>query len=318
MRNKVSIIIPVYNVERFLKICLESIINQTYSNIEIIVVNDGSPDSSAEIIEEFLELDNRIIVVNKENGGLSDARNAGLRVATGDYILFVDSDDWIEKNMVADMMSAMLNNQVDLVICDFYHVLTSGKQRENGLGKYKNIVINRQELVKLSLRDKEITNHVWRRLYKKENISAEIFPKGLNFEDLYTTPEFIYHCENIFIINKPLYYYRENPNGIVKTLDFKYCHDYYKALEHASVKYLEYFPELTEEIMAFKVRELASTWCALQKANVNTLEGRALENEIKELIIQNYRFRDKTFFSNLRVLEVLCPIKIRKIYYKFF
>ena len=95
----ISVIIPIYNVENYLKKCIESVINQTYKNLEIILVNDGSNDNSKNIIDEYSTIDNRIKVINKENGGLSDARNAGIEIAKGDYITFLDSDDWIELNM---------------------------------------------------------------------------------------------------------------------------------------------------------------------------------------------------------------------------
>ena len=113
----ISIIVPIYNVEKYLVKSVNSIINQTYKNLEIILVNDGSTDTCGDICEKFKNIDRRIIVIHKKNGGLSDARNAGLQVAKGDYIGFVDSDDWIEKNMYQELLNISLKENSDIVSC---------------------------------------------------------------------------------------------------------------------------------------------------------------------------------------------------------
>ena len=120
MDEKVSIIVPVYNVEKYLDKCIESIVNQTYRNIEIILVDDGSPDKCPEICNEWAKKDDRIKVIHKENGGLSSARNAALEIAQGDYITFVDSDDWIENDMIQSMLTCAAKNDADIVCCGFY------------------------------------------------------------------------------------------------------------------------------------------------------------------------------------------------------
>ena len=115
--EKISIIVPVYNVEKYLKTCLDSIINQTYQNLEIILVDDGSTDNSGEICEEYRKTDSRIILIHKENEGLSMARNFGLDIASGDYISFVDSDDFIARNMMEALYNRLLETQSDMAIC---------------------------------------------------------------------------------------------------------------------------------------------------------------------------------------------------------
>ena len=113
--SKISIIVPIYNVEKYLSKCVDSILNQQYYDLEVILVDDGSTDHSGEIAESYKEKDERVIVIHKNNGGLSSARNAGLDVVHGDYVGFVDSDDWIEPNMYADMMNAMCKYKCDVV-----------------------------------------------------------------------------------------------------------------------------------------------------------------------------------------------------------
>ena len=120
MENLISVIIPVYNAEKFLNKCLDSVIGQTYKNLEIILVDDGSQDDSGKICDEYAQKDNRIKVIHKENGGDSSARNTGLKMATGKYITTIDSDDWIELNAYEDMLKVLLEKNVDIVRCGFY------------------------------------------------------------------------------------------------------------------------------------------------------------------------------------------------------
>ena len=119
---EVSVIIPVYNVENYVKKCIDSVINQTYTNIEIILVDDGSTDSCGSICKEYSLRDNRILVIHKKNGGLSEARNVGLSYAKGNYILFVDGDDYIEKNMIEKLYNTILSNDSDMALCNFFYV----------------------------------------------------------------------------------------------------------------------------------------------------------------------------------------------------
>lgn len=129
MRTKLSVIIPVYNVERYLRQCIDSVIGQSYENLEIILVNDESPDSSGKICDEYAAKDSRIKVFHQKNGGVSSARNTGIKAATGDYITFVDSDDWLEKEMYAEMISAAEKNTADVVMCDFANVKETATEK---------------------------------------------------------------------------------------------------------------------------------------------------------------------------------------------
>ena len=116
-KDKISVIIPVYNTELYLRRCLESVINQTYTNLQIIIIDDGSTDNSLKICTEYAQNDNRLIVYSQNNSGVSAARNKGLDMATGDYIAFVDSDDFIENDMFAKLLNTMVNNEADIIVC---------------------------------------------------------------------------------------------------------------------------------------------------------------------------------------------------------
>ena len=166
MKMKVSIIIPVYNVEAYLDRCLKSIVNQTYENLEIIIVDDGSPDKCPFICDSWQLKDDRIIVIHKENGGLSSARNTGLDIATGDYICFVDSDDYISLDMIETMLDAALTYSVDVVTCGRIRVANSTEEEMYSLPKGK--LFTGEKAIKELFCGGAIEEAAWDKLYKKE------------------------------------------------------------------------------------------------------------------------------------------------------
>ena len=181
MDEKVSIIVPVYNVEKYLDKCIESIVNQTYRNIEIILVDDGSPDKCPEICNEWAKKDDRIKVIHKENGGLSSARNAALEIAQGDYITFVGRDDWIENDMIQSMLTCAAKNDADIVCCGFYfdNVDTTGHLQKFEKAEYEN-----EEIV-LNLLLDNIRPEVCSKLYSAELINQFRFDESIKYaEDL--------------------------------------------------------------------------------------------------------------------------------------
>ena len=159
--SKVSIIIPIYKVEKYLNQCINTIVHQTYKNLEIILVDDGSPDECPKICDSWGRKDSRIKVIHKSNGGLSDARNEGLTKATGKYLLFVDSDDWISLNMVSDLVKIMDKENADMGICQFADVFPDGRIEANSLFEKDYLVLDREETFNRLIEDTALTNHVW-------------------------------------------------------------------------------------------------------------------------------------------------------------
>ena len=215
----VSIIIPVYNVEKYLSQCLESLINQTYSNLELIIINDGSPDSSHLIIDEFVKKDLRIKVVNQKNSGLSLARNAGVKYSTGEFIMFVDSDDWVDLNLVENLINHYLGN--DIVLCSYMRQYDSVKiprvldlegQMEGSSFQLRLLGLRGVELKDPSQIDSLST--AWGKLYKtiiiKEKHIKFLSTKKIGTEDLLFNIEYSNYVSSGFIVNKPLYNYRRN------------------------------------------------------------------------------------------------------------
>ena len=216
----ISVILPVYNVELYLEQCLTSIVNQTYSYLEIIVVNDGSTDNSSSIIGNFASRDSRIKVVNKENSGISAARDSGIEVATGDYIMFVDSDDWVESTIIEILLSKI--QKYDLVVCSYNRYYQNnyvkrvfdieGMLLANDFQR-RLIGLVANELNDPSQGDSLVT--VWGKLYKLsiiKNMNLEfVSTKDIGTcEDLIFNIEYVKYIDKVYIMNLPLYNYRKN------------------------------------------------------------------------------------------------------------
>lgn len=218
----ISIIIPVFNVEKYLHRCLDSIIKQTYTNLEIILVNDGSTDNSGKICDDFSKTDKRIKVIHQSNKGLSGARNTGLTYVNGDYIGFVDSDDWVEPSFFEAMLQTITTKDVDIVECNIQKANT--KLEFYNESKIKKVIIeNRNEAITRIIKNQSFS--VWRRIYKTKLVSDIRFIEGKNSEDVYYTLEVFDRISNIALIDNKLYNYFIGGNSItrgayrLKTLD---------------------------------------------------------------------------------------------------
>lgn len=211
MQPLISVIVPVYKVELFLRQCVDSILAQTYSNLEIILVDDGSPDKCGTICDEYACQDPRVRVIHKENGGLSDARNLGIDAARGEYIAFVDSDDWIAPEMYESMYQAAEKYEAGLVVCEYYDCWS---RKYSGWHKSENQVFLGEEGAK-ALLELKFGNYAWNKLYKRELWTPDIrYPVGKNFEDVRTTYKLVQKCETVVVIPQMLYYYRRHGQGI--------------------------------------------------------------------------------------------------------
>ncbi len=224
---KVSVIVPVYNVEKFLPRCLDSIINQTLKDIEIICINDGSPDNCLSILEDYAKKDSRIRIINQENSGPSVSRNKGILMAQGEYIGFVDSDDWLDVDFYEKLYAAAQKYDADIAACGIK--VYRKYSRVNYMLKYtKESCVDDLER-KLYLCDVPETCNVWNKIYrttfiKNNNIEFEV---GINFgEDVSFTMEALYFSENLVTIPNTLYNYdRLNVNSIVRTKSDKLIRD---------------------------------------------------------------------------------------------
>ena len=218
MNHKVSIIIPCYNVEKYISQCIESIINQTYKNLEIICINDGSSDETQLILEKYIKLDSRIILSNQSNKGLSDSRSSGVEISSGEYILFVDSDDWLE----TDCIDFLMKKQIDYdIICfsyfrDFKNISLPRKLGINGI--FSASYLQRRILGPVQDEIKNIGNldalvTVWGKLYKSDKIKGKKFvdvTKIGTWEDGLFNFEILEQCDKVLIMDEPFYHYRKD------------------------------------------------------------------------------------------------------------
>ena len=207
----ISIVIPVYNVEQYLSKCIDSILNQTYKNLEIILVNDGSPDRCPEICEEYRLKDNRIKVINKENGGLSDARNVGIDNSSGNYVTFIDSDDYIDDDYIDILYKTLILYNADLSIAS-HKVIYPKKIIDKATGE--KFCTNSKEVLERILYDEGIDLSAWGKLYKKSLFNNIKFPKGRLFEDSATTYRLIDASKKIAVNSKSVYNYVIRNNSI--------------------------------------------------------------------------------------------------------
>lgn len=218
MKPKVSVIVPVYNVEKYLVRCLESIINQTLSDIEIILIDDGSSDDSGIICEEYTRKDIRIKVIHKKNGGLSSARNAGLDIAKGEYIGFIDSDDYIHPKMYEILYDNIISYKADIAICDYTDVYDT-VVKEFNIDSEMNIKnFNNVEALNEIYKENGVKFVVaWNKLYHRTVFEHLRYPYGKIHEDEFVIHTVLFNSKNTVYINYPLYYYYQNKEGITKS-----------------------------------------------------------------------------------------------------
>ena len=226
---KVSVMIPVYNVEKYLSECLDSVVNQTLKDIEIICVNDGSPDGSAKILEEYAQKDNRIKVITQENQGLSEARNTGLKIASGEYIAFLDSDDYIDLKFFEQLYKRGIESNSDVVVCENIYRFSGNKQKLFlKVNKEVETTVLKEKFECLYLPE---YCYACNKIYKRECLT-ERFLKGINFEDVYFTSNVLKQCQKLSVAAGVSYYYRIVSNSIVNTPSNKNKYFYHKAFAY--------------------------------------------------------------------------------------
>ena len=225
---KVSILIPVYNVEKYLSKCLESILLQTYKNIEIIIINDGTTDSSLDIAELYASKYDFIHVYSYENAGISKTRNRALEKATGDYYLFVDSDDYIDKDMFKNLIEGAEKYKCEISMCDLVETYNPNEKAKRNPLNY--IKMNKKQALEQLLYDKNIGNYVIDKLFSKTLFDNISFPIGKLYEDISTTYKLFIKANNYIYIPTTMYYYYQRSDSIVNNITRESILDYINAV----------------------------------------------------------------------------------------
>ncbi|HLV23517.1 MAG TPA: glycosyltransferase family 2 protein [Moheibacter sp.] len=311
---KVSVIVPVYNTGKYLKKCLKSLLNQTLDEIEIIVVNDGSTDESQKIIEEFFEKSNKIKAFQKPNGGLSDARNFGLERASGEFIGFVDSDDFVSEEMFEKMYAKAVEHGAEIVLCDLEKVYERGEA-------FRDLPQSPQLPEKIELEKDfsifgEMACFACNKLFKKELFENYRFKKEIHFEDIELIPKLVLDSKIIAKINAPFYKYFERQNSITKTHTAKGL-DMFMAIQNVKEAFEKSsFKHRKEEFERFFIFQGYYSFLAyvayvkdknLKKKMLEELENQLKIYEISKIKIIKYKRFDENYLFSL-------PIK-KEIFY---
>ena len=304
----ISIIVPVYNVERYLEKCVNSIINQTYKNLEIILVDDGATDSSGNMCDELAKSDNRIKVYHKENGGLSDARNYGVERATGDYIGFVDSDDYIDSEMYEKLYEAIKRENADVAECSL-KVIYPGKIELFTDEKYYK-VLGKTEYLEEYLTIKKVFGSVWTKLIKSDVAKKLVFPKGKLYEDTYYAYDLIKIANSFVLIDSPSYNYLMRENSITNSKFNPRIFDLIKIVEKFHKMTYENYPSLKE---AADCRKMYAYFSVL---NSILLEENYRNNEYYSEILSYFKrnyislLKNKYITRNRKLCIILIKISI--------
>jgi len=264
MSPKISIIVPIYNAQKTIERCIDSILNQDFSDFELILIDDGSKDNSGKICDTYAGKDQRVRVIHKENSGVSVSRNLALREAKGEYLQFLDADDWITPNATRLLVESMETNDCDMVIADFYRVIGERLSHKGSIDE--DGVLSREEFANNMMENPADFYYgvLWNKLYKRsiiEKYQLCMNPKISWCEDFMFNLEYIRHCENIFVLQVPIYYYVKTKGSLVsqsmslpktiktKMMVFEYYNDFYKQVlteEEYEKKRLQIYSYLTD------------------------------------------------------------------------
>lgn len=252
---KISVIVPVYNSEKFLERCLDSLINQTLKDIEIICINDGSTDNSESILEKYSQSDSRIKIITKENEGVSISRNIGIDRATGEYIGFVDSDDWVDLNYFEKLYNAAKKYDTDIAVAG---IIRLDKFRKRTYLHFNQEITTKDINTKVKLCDIPDRCYVWNKIYKTEKIRQKNlkFAEGTFYEDVIFTPKALYNLNQMVTVPDTFYYYWRHAGSIVTLRSQKVKEDYKCALREAISFFKKYdidVSELLPEIKKYKI-----------------------------------------------------------------
>lgn len=240
--KKISVIIPVYNVESYLKRCIESVLKQSYSNLEVILVNDGSTDNSGDICNQFSLLDKRVQVIHQKNLGVSRSRNTGIRYSTGDYITFVDSDDYIENDMYEILVNNIEENNADISVCKSRIIYENSNEKITDEKNEKKLLLKEDAIESLIC---NMDNAVWNKLYKYEIIKNIRFNENITHgEDFYFNLQAFKNCELIIYDNRCKYNYIKRGNSITTSMFSIKSFDEVKSKDLIYEYILNYFPQL--------------------------------------------------------------------------
>ena len=313
MDEKISVIVPVYNVEQYLERCVDSIINQTYKNLEIILVNDGSTDNSGQLCDELAKKDDRIRVIHKKNGGLSDARNVGIDEAEAELVGFIDSDDYIDEDMYEVLINNLKAANADLSMCGHYDVYNNVP--ESQVSDKKTWELSPQEAIKMVMEAKILSVTAVNKLYKKSLFSELKFEIGKIAEDAFIMIKLLDKCNKIVATNEKKYYYVHRENSITtQKFSLKFL-NVIEAYEQNKEIILEKYPELKE------VAQMRMNWAYFYVLDRLLLDKEYNDKKLENKLISYLKDQSKgiltdSLFTKGRKIGFVALLLNRNLYRK--
>ncbi|OUP56312.1 hypothetical protein B5F14_09775 [Faecalitalea cylindroides] len=314
LNGKVSVIIPIYQVEKYLERCIKSVINQSYKNIEIILIDDGSTDHCPTICDEYAQKDSRIIVIHKQNGGLSSARNSGLSACSGDYVSFIDSDDYIDEHMIETMVKKIETTNSDIVCCGFYFEMDNGYFSKSFM---PDLILNRSNAIDALIENTYLNHYSWNKLYKKKVFKNVYFPEGKLFEDIRTTYKLFLNADKVCLIDEYLYHYQIRRNSIISSSKGDKVFEIFNAYQVLKHDLIRLYPDKKSLIIKSEMNILINQYMELYKWRTNVEEFKLqntynlFRNDYHMLTQFTMKERLKYFFF-LTSPKLFCQLKERK------
>lgn len=295
MEELISVLVAVYNVDKYITKCLDSIINQTYSNIEIVIVDDGSTDNSKKICTEYAKKDKRIKVFEIEHGGLSKVRNYGIKVAAGKYIYFVDSDDYLDNDLLETLYNNIKKENADISCCSFYEVFKSKIIKKNSVNEY--FVMSSHDAILKSFQDEGLSVYAWNKLFKKELFNDIEFPLGKKSQDRFVMYQIFDKCQKIVYQSICKYYYVQRKDNTSMTLS-KINTDSIEASLNA-INYLKKYPQIINYATANYL--LSELKCYKKKV----LYSKKIDKTSRKKILNDLKMYPNSIMSGKNKIEFL-------------
>ena len=308
----ISVIVPVYNVERYLKKCINSILDQTYENIEVVLVDDGSTDKSGAICDEYAAKDLRVTVIHKENGGLSSARNAGLKVAAGDLIGFVDADDYIEDTMYEKLKENMDKYGSDISVCQIYKSYKYFTDLVDGLDK-EEVYEGKDKFSNLENDNYFMTVVAWNKLYKKDLFKRVKYPEGRLFEDSYVICDILSKAKKVSYLNEPLYYYTVRRSSISRSYTEKHSENI-----EACDKIINSLKKYKYEDLKVKeeYRKVIHSLNYFYRIKVKTLDDERIVKYVEDTIKISKQIKDNKYLNEEEKRNINLLLEDKNKFYK--
>ena len=305
MKNPlISIVIPIYNAEKYLHECLDSVINQTYKNIEIIAINDGSNDSSLDILNEYFNNDKRIKIYTKENGGVSSARNYALEKVNGDYIMFIDSDDYlVNKNVIQELINNLQG--YDIIRFGNYDLKDNNLLENKQIYKLQDEYESGIDFINKVLSNVDIYGwYLWQYIFKKELWNGIKFPEGRIFEDASTIYKVLLNSNKIKTITKPIYTYRYNDISLSKKINLKICKDMLETIDESC----NYINTLSISNNTKELLKNNFSYSYISVVNALHIIDKNDRKEIKEMLIKYRYLLENCKYNNAKYIKDIISI----------